>query len=97
MFLVKSRTDGPIAKCIEENCPATIKNSFEVKKSWFKYVVIFSKSFAIFPCGAVKVNSQMSILVSNHFPFVLGLKSLFSLLITYPSSSIVLRRAEELL
>ena len=85
MFLVKSRTNGPIAKCIEESCPATFDNCFGVKKSWFKYVVISSKSFAIFSCGIVKVNSLVSITVPNHFHFVIGLKSLFSLLITNPA------------
>ena len=53
----KSRTNGPITKCIEESCPATFDNCFGVKNSWFKYVVISSKGFAIFSCGIAKVNS----------------------------------------
>ena len=84
MFLVKCRANGPMAKCIEESCSAIFDNCFGVKNSWFKYVLISSKMFAIFSCGTVKVNSLVSITVPNHFPFVLGLKSLFSMLITNP-------------
>ena len=70
MFLVKSRTNGPIAKCMEESYPATFDNCFGVKNSWFIYVVISTKSFAIFSCGTVNVNFLVSITVPNHFPFV---------------------------
>ena len=84
MFLVKCRANGLMARCIEESCPATFDNCFGVKNSWFKYVLISSKIFEIFSCGTVKVNSLVPITVPNHFSFVLGLKSLFSLLITNP-------------
>ena len=49
MFLVKSRTNEPIAKCIEESCPATFDNCFGVKNSWFKYVLISDKVLQFFP------------------------------------------------
>ena len=48
-------------------------------------MVISSKSFVTFSCGTVKINSLVSMLAPNHFPFVLGLKSLFSLSITNPA------------
>ena len=86
MFPVKNWTNFPVVKFMEESCPATFYNCFGVKDSWFKSVVISSKSLVIFSCGTVKVNSLVSTTVPNHFPFVLGLKSLFLLLlITNPA------------
>ena len=82
MFLVKSQTNWAITKCIEESCPDTFDNCFGVKNSWFKYVIISSKRLAFFSCETAKVNSLVPIFVPNHFAFVLGLKSLFLLLIT---------------
>ena len=84
MFLVKSWTNGTIAKCMDEDPPATFDNCFRVKNSCFKYLVIFSKSFVIFSCGTLKRDYLMPMVVANQFSFVLGLKSLFPLLITKP-------------
>ena len=84
-FLLKSQTNGHITKCMEESCPATFDNCFGIKHFLFKCMVIYSKSFVSFFCWNVKVNSLVSLILPNHLSFVLGLKSLFSLLITNPT------------
>ena len=46
-----------------------------------------AKSLLIFSERTVNVISVVSMIVPNHFPFVLGLKSLFSALITNPAET----------
>lgn len=83
VFLVKRGIDGPIAKCIVESCLAAFDKCFGAKNSWFKYLPISSKSFVIFLLWNCKSSVFLvSMILSNHFFFVLKLKSLFSLLVT---------------
>ena len=86
MFLVKRHTRGPIAKCIDESCPVIFASCLGVKRFASKCFYT-CKSLLIFSEGTVNVISIVSVIVPNHFPFALGFKSLFSMLITNPSET----------
>lgn len=73
MLLLKFCTKIPKAKCLDENCP-------EIFASCLK--ILFSKGLRVFLFGTESVNSTVSIIVPNHFPFALEKRSLSSLLIS---------------
>ena len=52
-----------------------------------KMFFLSGKSLLIFSERTVNVISVVSMIVPNHFPFALGLKSLFSALITNPAET----------
>ena len=87
MFLVKRRTRGPIAKWVNESCPVIFASCLGVKTFCIKIFFISAKSLLIFSEGTVNVIWILSIIVPNHFPFVLGLKLLFSALIANPTET----------
>ena len=84
MFLAKRCTGGPIAKSRDESCPVIFASYLRVKTFCIKTFFISAKSLLIFSEGTVNIILIVSMIVPNYFPFVLGLKSLFSTLITNP-------------
>ena len=60
-----------------------------------KVFFISAKSLLVFPEGAVNVISIVPMIVRNHFPFVLGLKVLFSMLITNPTEATFIHKIFE--
>ena len=87
IFLVKRRTRSPIAKCIDESCPVIFASCLGVKTLCIKIFLVSAKSLLIFSEGTVNVISIVSLIVPNHFSFVLGLKSPFSALTTNPAAT----------
>ena len=88
MLLIKRRTRGPIAKCIDESFPVIFARCLGVKAFCMKIFFTSAKSLVLFSEGTVNVISIVPMIVPNHFPFVLGLKSLFSALTTNPAEII---------
>ena len=74
---------------MDESCPVIFASCLGVKTFCIKIFFISAKSLLIVSEWTENFISIMSMIVPNHFPFGLGLKSLFSALIANPAETIL--------
>ena len=82
MFIQKSQTMGTNAGCIDESCPVIFAKFLGLTDFWFKTFSVLDFNLTIFFCGVIRVKFMVSIITPSHIPFVLGIKSILSLIIT---------------